>query len=278
MGKDNIINALVASTFAGSKSGGGSGGTGTDDYEELINQPQINGIILTGNKTTKDLNIAIPEKVSELENDSEYQTVVQVNDIVDNKVNRAVSEKLDKTGGIVSEDFDLTAGGEISFQSTGVLTLDGTAGGFNLNGDGTSTITGLTEPQADNDAATKGYVDSKNVSKVIENGWMYKIYTDNTFEAWYKAVSQTITISAASGNLYRSELRTITLPQGITDRGAVNIIHAEVNAAHNNYPCWGLLGSLTSDSVNYYAMSGGSRSQSPNYLVTAYVAGVIDDE
>lgn len=37
---------------------GGGGGGGTDDYSDLINKPQINGVTLSGNKTTSDLNIS----------------------------------------------------------------------------------------------------------------------------------------------------------------------------------------------------------------------------
>lgn len=33
----------------------GSGGSGTNDYTDLINKPQINGMTLVGNKTMGDL-------------------------------------------------------------------------------------------------------------------------------------------------------------------------------------------------------------------------------
>lgn len=36
---------------------GGGGGGGTDDYDDLSNKPKINGVELTGNKTSADLNI-----------------------------------------------------------------------------------------------------------------------------------------------------------------------------------------------------------------------------
>lgn len=37
--------------------GGGGGGGGTSDYTDLDNKPQINGVTLSGNKTTSDLDI-----------------------------------------------------------------------------------------------------------------------------------------------------------------------------------------------------------------------------
>ena len=77
-------------------------GEGTSDYRKLANKPQINGVELVGNKTTKELGIEagkevhigtdepideevvwidpsgetdkIPTKTSELENDSKFAT------------------------------------------------------------------------------------------------------------------------------------------------------------------------------------------------------------
>jgi hypothetical protein len=37
---------------------GGGGGGGTSDYEDLENKPSINGVTLSGNKTTSDLNVS----------------------------------------------------------------------------------------------------------------------------------------------------------------------------------------------------------------------------
>ena len=103
-----------------------------------------------------------------------------------------------------------------------------------------------------------------------DGNWTYREYADGSFDAWYMATKQTIVITAASGSLYRSDLRTLTLPSAL---GEVSILHADVNASHNNYPVWGVLASLSGANVNYYAMSGGSRSSSPNYIVTAHVFG-----
>lgn len=45
----------VPSIVAGSKNGGGAGGT--TNYDDLTNKPKVNGIILSGNKTSADLGI-----------------------------------------------------------------------------------------------------------------------------------------------------------------------------------------------------------------------------
>lgn len=56
------VRANIADTIAGLKSGTnmqlvGSGGGGTGNYNELINKPSINSIVLTGNKTASDLGL-----------------------------------------------------------------------------------------------------------------------------------------------------------------------------------------------------------------------------
>lgn len=48
----------IPSYLLGKKSSGGGGG-GTTDYDNLENKPSINGVTLTGNKTTADLNITV---------------------------------------------------------------------------------------------------------------------------------------------------------------------------------------------------------------------------
>ena len=45
----------IIATYGG---GSGSGSSGTTDYSALINKPSINGITLTGNKTSIDLGMS----------------------------------------------------------------------------------------------------------------------------------------------------------------------------------------------------------------------------
>lgn len=52
-----------------------SGPTGTNNYNNLSNKPRVNGVILEGNKTSEDLGINIPTKLSDLENDGYLVTV-----------------------------------------------------------------------------------------------------------------------------------------------------------------------------------------------------------
>lgn len=53
------------------------GGSGSTNYADLTNKPQINGVTLSGNKTTSDLGIvipAVPTNVSAFTNDAGYLT------------------------------------------------------------------------------------------------------------------------------------------------------------------------------------------------------------
>ena len=47
--------------------GGGGGGGGTYNYNQLTNQPQVNGNVLKGNKTSNDLGLASLEALTALE-------------------------------------------------------------------------------------------------------------------------------------------------------------------------------------------------------------------
>ena len=51
-----------------------TGSGGTTDYSQLNNKPSINGVELSGNKTTSQLGINIPTKTSDLTNDSGFLT------------------------------------------------------------------------------------------------------------------------------------------------------------------------------------------------------------
>ena len=54
--------------------GGGGGGGFSGDYEDLYNRPQINGVTLTGNKTTANLNISY----NDLQNKPTIPTIANI--------------------------------------------------------------------------------------------------------------------------------------------------------------------------------------------------------
>lgn len=71
---DNITLNQQGSTLTISSTGGSGG---TSDYTDLTNKPQINGVTLSGNKTTSQLGInipVVPTNVSAFTNDVGYTT------------------------------------------------------------------------------------------------------------------------------------------------------------------------------------------------------------
>lgn len=82
-----VLPTATASRLGGVKIGSGisveedgtisasGGGGGTSNYNQLTNQPQVNGVTLSGNKTTSDLGIEIPTNLADLNDDSTHRTV-----------------------------------------------------------------------------------------------------------------------------------------------------------------------------------------------------------
>ena len=72
-------NEVLAIALKALKKGGGGGG-GTSNYNSLTNKPQINGVTLSGNKTSADLNIA--DLSSLVAEEFDKDTAYSVGDIV----------------------------------------------------------------------------------------------------------------------------------------------------------------------------------------------------
>lgn len=66
-----------------------AGGGGVSDYEQLVNKPRINGHTLDGNMSTEDLGIDIPDRTSDLINDSGYVTQTDIDESVTEEQQRA---------------------------------------------------------------------------------------------------------------------------------------------------------------------------------------------
>lgn len=123
--------------------------------------------------------------------------------------------------------------------------------------------------------AIKLYIDEREPSIEVQGDWHYRIYNDGSFEAWYGKDKVSITINNASGTLYRSNLMNLVLPTNLTNQGTTEIVSYSIGAGHNNYPVWASVASKTATQINYYVLSGGSRNTSPNYMLNAYVYGLI---
>lgn len=105
--------------------------------------------------------------------------------------------------------------------------------------------------------------------------WKYRVDKNGFFEAWYMQTGYTVTINNQSGTLYRSQQITFTLPTDLVGSKTPTIQYAKPDIAHNNYPVWCGGANFSGSNVLTYALSGGSRSSSPNYTLECYVTGTL---
>lgn len=162
----NIDNDTITFNSSGQMVAQGGGGSGTSDYTQLTNKPQINSIELSGNKTSTDLGLAGSTEVEELGNEVNQLAgdVTSLTTTVGQKVNYTdltnyytkkeadaafatlddLNTKIDTT----ELDTYIQAGTNISISKSGnVLTISTTGGG----GGGTTDYTQLSnKPQINN--------------------------------------------------------------------------------------------------------------------------------
>lgn len=93
-------------------------------------------------------------------------------------------------------------------------------------------------------------------------------------EAFYTKADVSLAVTTADGGVYRSDLRTLTLPAALTGAGTLTIKHAEITCGNGDYPCWATPAGANASGVTWYAVSGASRSGA-SCLVTAKVMGTI---
>ena len=80
--------------------------SGTIDYDKLINRPEINGVVLTGNVSAVDLGLATPSDIPSLE---PYRTAAE-QDIIDGAQDSAIALKYTlPSGGIPDTDIESAA-------------------------------------------------------------------------------------------------------------------------------------------------------------------------
>lgn len=97
------MNDLEERIYQATRNGGGGGG-GTTDYDDLDNKPSINGVTLSGDKTTSDLGL----KFSDLEG-------VELHNVQDGDVltyDAALNKWVNKTptgGGLNTNVFTITS-------------------------------------------------------------------------------------------------------------------------------------------------------------------------
>lgn len=74
---NNAVDSIARMMALDAVQSGGGGGGGTNNYNELSNRPKINGVTLTGNKTTSDLGIVENVQADWDETDSTSPSYIQ---------------------------------------------------------------------------------------------------------------------------------------------------------------------------------------------------------
>lgn len=115
----------------------------------------------------------------------------------------------------------------------------------------------------------KAYIDAKVISTQTSGNWKYKIYADNTFEAWYSQTGTYFDIKYASGNFYRSDPVTYNLPSTLQSGTVLNV---QAQIFHANFPVFGAVSSLNPPKVQ--ALSGANRG-SQSCTAVIYVFGTL---
>lgn len=93
------------------KHSGGGGGGGTSNYNNLSNKPQINGVELTGNKTSGDLNIG---GISFIDKINAISTGISMADINNGVLLVSTDSSSRRISGIFTKD-DILNGAEYVF-------------------------------------------------------------------------------------------------------------------------------------------------------------------
>lgn len=127
----------------------------------------------------------------------------------------------------------------------------------------------------DNIAIENDVISAVVPSIQTEGSWAYRIYDDNTFEAWFKQTGVSCAITETSGGWYRSEQMSLAAPQALYDAYDLDIAFANVQVSHNNFPVTCSSPTFYATGVNYYVLSGNTRPQTSNYTLTCYMRGTL---
>ena len=108
----------------------GSSASTLDYVQNITNKPSINGVELSGNRTTTDLNIAIPTKTSDLTNDNNFITATDlpsVDTALSQASENAVQNKVITSEIRAIEDDYSTLLSNVTANATAIETLNGNA-------------------------------------------------------------------------------------------------------------------------------------------------------
>lgn len=252
--------------------------TGTTDYTQLENKPQINSIELSGNKTLNALGIQpagnyattadIPTKTSELTNDSGFLTEAP---IPTNMVTTDTTQTITGSKTFVNATISNTAyiGNEITFNGTGatyinsVKTISGNwRSGSQLSLSANATMVGSTGLQlyANSGDVTIGGKTSSGKVNIGKGSEIVNIYS-GTGGVFINGNDAGVTLSAGSSANITCQNKLIAPSVRTTANGTIELVHPTDNVSglmtiRNNYGQLSI--STTSDGINLLSIARGT--------------------
>lgn len=162
----------------------GGGGTGTDDYTQLLNKPEINGNVLTGNKTASQLGFAT---VATSGNYSDLSNKPTINDLTttaqQNAINSTITSSLvsSYSNHIADTDIHVTAEQKTAWTNkqdslvsgTNIKTINNNSllGSGNINIDSLPDQSGNAGKVLTTDGTTASWQEPAGGTKVIFREW-----------------------------------------------------------------------------------------------------------
>ena len=127
-----------------------SGEGGTNDYKQLINKPQVNGVTLNGNKTAEDLNLLSKDTEQEVTGNKNFTGILQYKG--EEVATASALTALETTVGTKADKTELPA--KATNETLGLVKPDGTT--ITVQEDGTLSAVGAGEVTANDVAYSNG--------------------------------------------------------------------------------------------------------------------------
>ena len=198
---ENKISDIVKAT---------EGTGGTSNYNDLTNKPQINGVTLTGNLTTEDLNIDV--------SNIDAYTKQETDNLIDSKIAAAGTTKADTT--YVDNQLNLKADKstvETSLaakaNTSDVYTKDETASAIS------SAITGK---------ADTTYVDNQLSLKSDKSNTYTKTEVDNSISSLSTTINNKLNNKADKSTTYTKEETTTAINNAITGKADTTYVDGQL--------------------------------------------------
>lgn len=247
----------VARVLALAAIGSGGGGTGTTDYLQLANKPQINSVELTGNKTLEDLGINVPDidETTISKNAEGKIEAIGVKDVKTSSADKfwtgttaeydALGTYDDNTFYAITDDDDTAVKAEVGAELNGSY-ADNVLSMSLLNPYSET----LSKIEVSIPAATQDYVDSE----ITEHNTLYYATIEGTNDNWYtKDKLQPVLQAAYDGGYHDIMIRTTSGSRFITSSGLdLQTISETVSANLQFVNLQNLTGSTTAPNTIFY--------------------------